>query len=116
MSRIKGSIGYWKGKELSNEMKKKISVAMTGKHQSEQAKEKLRLFFKGKPGHSQTIQTRAKIRAARMKQKLPTKDTSIELKVKDYLDRKGVNYIQQFNLGDRFHCDFYIPFLNLIVE
>ena|SRR3990167_1026416 len=130
-----------KGKVLSKEHKEKIADAhrgkpsgMLGKTQSQEQRYKVRVALKGRkrPPFSKKWrenlskanfqryikypELKNKLRIARLKQILPTSDTSIELKVKNYLDNKGVNYIHPFNLGDRFQCDFYIPFLNLIVE
>jgi len=76
-------------------------------------------FIKIKPSNWALLYTSVineKRKIARLKQKLPTIDTSIERKTKEWLDRKGINYIHPFNLGDKFQCDFYIPALNLIVE
>jgi len=87
---------YWLGKHLPEEMKRKIRITTRITTRKPKFREECRL--------------------RRLKQKLPTIDTSIELKVKKYLDDRKINYIHPFNLGNRFQCDFYIPFLNLIVE
>ena len=52
----------------------------------------------------------------RMNQEIPKTDTTIELKVKDQLEKLNMVFVHPFNLGDRFQCDFYIPILNLIIE
>lgn len=129
-----------KGKKLSEETRRRMSKAKKGKHYpkvsearrgkqstlgkhwklSERTKERMKGNknaggSKHKPKFH-TEETKQKIRDARLKQKLPTIDTSIERKTKEWFDRKGINYIHPFNLGDKFQCDFYLPFLNLIVE
>ena len=63
-----------------------------------------------------TPEINEKRRIARLKQVLPTKNTSIELTVKKFLDDNNIKYVQQFNLGNKFQCDFYLPIANLIVE
>ncbi len=80
---------------------------------SEETKRKMRENHKPE---FHTEKTKDKIRLARLKQKLPIIDTSIERKFKKWLDDKKINYIHPFNLGNKFQCDFYLSFLNLIVE
>jgi very-short-patch-repair endonuclease len=72
-----------------------------------------------KPDNWETLYTpeiNEKRRIARLKQKLPTIDTSIEIKVEEWLNENQIEYIHPFNLGNRFQCDFYLPTVNLIVE
>jgi len=119
-----GALGkHWFGKKRSEETKRKMSKARKGKRghwfgkkRSEETKRRMREAKKNHKPKFHTEKTKQKIREARLKQKLPTIDTSIEIKTKEWLDRKGINYIHPFNLGDKFQCDFYIPTLNLIVE
>jgi very-short-patch-repair endonuclease len=76
-------------------------------------------WFGKKPPNWKNLYTQEineKRRQARLKQKLPSIDTSIERKTKEWLESKKINYIHPFNLGNRFQCDFYIPTLNLIIE
>ena len=119
------------GKKHTEEAKRKMSEAHKGKpspmlgiHLSEETKRKINEARKGKGSWNKgmkglqkhTEETKQKIREARLKQKLPTIDTSIERKFDAYLKEKKINYIHPFNLGNKFQCDFYLPFLNLIVE
>jgi len=57
-----------------------------------------------------------KIRSARLRQKILMTDTSIEIIVRQQLEKYKVLFEHPFNLGDRFQCDFYVPILDLIVE
>jgi len=43
-------------------------------------------------------------------------DTSIELKVKEYLRELGIKYVHPYYLKPKFILDFYVPSLNLIIE
>jgi len=103
----------------SPETRKKISETnkgknnWLGKHHTEETKRKLSLIIKER---NSSEKVKRKLRLARLKQKLPIIDTSIERKTEEWLKRKGINYIHPFNLGDKFQCDFYLPFLNLIIE
>lgn len=42
--------------------------------------------------------------------------TSIEIKMADELSARGIDYIEQYNVGDRYVVDFYIPKYNIIIE
>lgn len=42
--------------------------------------------------------------------------TSIEIKMKGELDRLGVHNVPQYNLGDKFLLDFYLPEYNAAIE
>jgi len=86
-----------------------------------QASNSLKKYFsveenKHMKGRKHTLESREKIRLARLKQVLPKIDTSIERKVKEQLDYGKIEYIHPFNLGNKFQCDFFIPKLNLIIE
>lgn len=59
---------------------------------------------------------RNKHRLARLNQKIKQKDTSIEIKIREQLIAHEIEFEQQYNIGNRFEGDFYIPDLNLIVE
>lgn len=42
--------------------------------------------------------------------------TSIEVAMAVELERRGIEYIDQYNLGDKFSLDFYIPKYNVVIE
>lgn len=44
------------------------------------------------------------------------KRTSIEVKMAEELFRRGIEYIEQYNLGDKFALDFFLPEYQIVVE
>jgi len=85
-----------KGKTHSEESKLKMSEARKGnknsfygRHHSEESKRKI---SEANKGERCTKETRAKLRAARLKQIIPTKDTSIEVALQAELDRRDAIY------------------------
>jgi len=42
--------------------------------------------------------------------------TSIEIKMADELSERGIEYIEQYNLGDKFRLDFFLPEYNIVIE
>lgn len=121
-------------KELFNEGKLKI-IGMKGKHHSEETKQKIRLKAKLKRvphlektkikisesllGHKVNIQTRQKIKQARAKQIFPLKDTSIEVKIQNYLKMLGIDFLTHQHIKDIEHgyqCDILIPSMKLVIE
>ncbi|EGI2114790.1 DUF559 domain-containing protein [Listeria monocytogenes] len=42
--------------------------------------------------------------------------TSIEVKMAEELENRGLKYIEQYSLGDKFLIDFYIPQYNIAIE
>ncbi len=59
-----------------------------------------------------------KLRIARAKQVFPIKDTKIEVKIRNFLDILRIEYFQHkyMNIKHSYQCDFFIPFLNLVIE
>lgn len=45
-----------------------------------------------------------------------TRRTSIEIKMAEELERRGIEYIEQYNLGDKFVLDFLLPDFNIVIE
>lgn len=42
--------------------------------------------------------------------------TSIEIKMADELTLRGIKYIEQYNLGNKFALDFFLPEYNIVIE
>ena len=101
------------GRRHSEESKKKMSKAATGKHPSEETRRKMSVAHKGqipwntgKPRSQETRQkiresrigktlskeTRQKLREARLRQKPPTRNTSIERFLHEELDQRNISY------------------------
>lgn len=45
-----------------------------------------------------------------------TSGTSIEIKMREELVKRGITYEEQYNLGGKFALDFYLPELNTVIE
>lgn len=63
--------------------------------------------------------TKNKIKEARAKQILPLKDTSIEIKIQNFLKQLGISffthqYIKEIKHG--YQCDILIPSMDLVIE
>lgn len=50
------------------------------------------------------------------RQKIPYSATSIEIKVVEELKRRGIEYEDQYNFGDKFRPDFLLPEFKIIIE
>jgi len=90
-------------KRLTEAHKKAIGISCKGKN----------LGFK----HSET--TKEKIRRNTILQHIrgfPQTNTSIELHIKDVLDKNNIKYEHPFNFNNKFACDFAVPSKKLIIE
>jgi very-short-patch-repair endonuclease len=95
----KGQKSYWKGKHLSEETKKKISLTKHSRYTKE------RLSEIGKFARKNLV--------------MPKQDTSIEIKLQNFLKELNIEYyphqyIKEIEHG--YQCDIWIPSLNLIIE
>jgi very-short-patch-repair endonuclease len=107
-----------KGRKHTKEHIEKCRESRKGFKHSEETKEKMRKHHpwnKGKVGVYTEEQIKV-LRTKRLEQKNVMIDTSIELKVKEQLEKENIDFVHPFNLGNRFQCDFYLPSLNLIIE
>ncbi len=95
------------GKKFSQEHCDNISKSLKGRKLGElHSKEK-------------ADEIRSKIKIARSKQVLPIKDTSIEVKLQNYLKQLGIEfYTHQYikEIEHAYQCDIFIPSKNLIIE
>ncbi len=122
----KGQISYNRGKTLSEETKKKIytlkrnkniSFALKGKkrkHLSEEHKRKISLSLNGRIPSSSCF-----TKERRSKLIIPVKDSSIEVKIQNYLKELNIDFFTHQHIKEIEHgyqCDILIPYMNLIIE
>lgn len=71
--------------------------------------------FYGKKHSEKTIDL---IKQARAKQITPTKDTSIEVKIQNFLKQLGIEFFthQYIKIEHGYQCDIFIPSRNLVIE
>ncbi len=99
-------ISPMKGRTHTKETKKKIG-------------EKLKGRISPRKGKYHTEISKQKIRDSRKKQILPTKDTSIEIKIQNYLKTLRIDFFTHQYIKDIKHgyqCDIWIPSMELIIE
>ena len=111
-SRKKMSLSH-KGKPLSETNKNNIRLALLGRKIL--WKDKISLATKGNHNSPKTEITKE----SRKNIMLPVKDTSIELKIQNYLKELGITffthqYIKEIEHG--YQCDIFIPSMNLVIE
>ncbi len=94
-----------------------------GKKCSEEIKNKMSLKFKGKTleqlhNKEKVEQIRNKIKQARAKQIFPLKDSSIEVKIQNFLKELNIEFFthQYINIKHAYQCDILIPSKNLVIE
>lgn len=127
-----------KGKVISEENKEKLRYSMKEfwkknrdndrikERNKKISKTRKRLFKEGKLkinkgmlGKSVSEKTKEKIKEARSKQKVPFKDSSIEIKIQNFLKQLGIEfYTHQYikSIEHRYQCDILIPIMNMIIE
>jgi very-short-patch-repair endonuclease len=134
--RVESFIGekHWikKSGGHTQETKNKISRTKTGvsnfkkrgTHHSEETKEKIRQTKLSHPtrywlGKKRDLETMRKLKEARSKIVLPTKDTRIEIKIQRYLNWAKIPFYKHYYIKEIEHgyqCDILIPSMNLIIE
>jgi len=142
---LKGFGKFNKGKIRSIETRKKISNSKIGKKRSgdpknwkhsEKTKKKISLiqigirnspkteFKKGQIPWNKNLKISKQkypkfgFRTSRKKQIFPKKDTSIEVKIQDFLKQLGIEYFthQYMKIEHGYQCDILIPSMNLVIE
>ena len=140
---LKGNIPWNKGIPRSEETKRKISLANTGKKHTEEDKKKMSISIlkrKSELGYINSPETRRKISLANKGKKhseetkkkmsvrmtearktiiVPKKDTLIEVKIQNYLKQLNVDFFTHQYMNDIEHgyqCDIFIPAMDLIIE
>ena len=118
---------YCEGKIPWNKGKKGLQVGwnkgMKGFKHSKEAKEKMKgriPWNKGITGyHIHSKEHIEKLKERRAKQIFPIKDTSIEVKIQDFLKELKMEFFthQIMNkIKHRYQCDILIPSMNLVIE
>ncbi len=112
------------GQKRTDEQKKRISDSIKNGYENgrinprkgvkmlEETKKKIGL---GNKGNLHTAETKEKIRIKRLKQILPTKDTSIEIKIQTLLSDKGIKFEKHKSILGKYQVDIFIK-PNLIIE
>ncbi len=131
----KGQKGYGAGRILSKETRNLMSKNRKGKNLGQKAWNKNKTMeesfgeqkaeeLKEKISKQTKIAMqdpiiRKQIREARAKQIFPLNDTSIEIKVQDFLKQLGIEFYTHQHLSEIEHayqCDILIPAMKLVIE
>ncbi len=131
-----------RGKHHTLESKKKLSESHKGRHLSKSTEFKKgiipwnknktnigdlrktpieeisRKISEAKKGHLVSKETRQKIKEARKKLIFPIRDTSIEIKIQNFLTKLDIPFLthQYLEIEHAYQCDILIPSLNLVIE
>ena len=110
----------------SPDARKKLSETWKRKWANGEVTERQRTHIKGegintqfKKGHEVNEKTREAVRKNRAKQIFPIKDTSIEVKIQNFLKELGIEFFTHFYIKDIklvYRCDIFIPSIKLIIE
>jgi len=114
------------GRECSDETRNKISKSQIGKIiPLEQIRKMVstRLshggYISAMKGKKHTEESKKKMRIKRALQIFPVKDTSIEIKIQDFLKDLNMDFVTHNYMSDIYHsyqCDIYLPKYNIILE
>lgn len=110
-----------KSKTLKEQYKSGKRVSARGflnkKHTDEWKKEASRRVS-GNLNPSKRPEVREKMKEARKQQIVPKKDTSIEIKIQNFLKELNIKFEvhKYINIEHGYQCDVYIPSSNLIIE
>ena len=126
--KMKGKNNPFYGKHHSKEIRLKMSKNRRGKLVGEshfmkkkEISEKVRISRLNtikKRGYLHTENSIEKIRKQRAKQIFPIKDTSIEVKIQNFLKKLGIEFFthQYMKIPHGYQCDILIPSMNLVIE
>ncbi len=107
------------GEEKAKKIKEKLRKnhkGMFGRHHSEETKNKLSIAHKGIKHTEEAIE---KIKKARLNQIFPIKDSSIEIKIQNFLKQLGIEFFTHFYIKEiehKYRCDIFIPSMKLVIE
>lgn len=120
---FKGKNIWIKGRHHSEEAKIKISNFQKGKVISEETKNRMSLnnarYWKGKKKSPFSEEHKRKLKIVRSKRIFPLKDTTIEVKIQNFLKILGIDFFtHQYmkEINHAYQCDIFIPSKNLIIE
>lgn len=101
--------GYWLGKNRDQATIEKISKNRKGKCMGKENP-----FF----GKKHSVEVIEIIKAARARTIFPLKDSSIELKIQNYLKFLNIDFQlhKQMNIKHSYQADIFIPSMNLVIE
>ncbi len=90
---------------------KKNKGLRKGKKMSEEIKNKMKKYWRSPIGRKQQ-------REKRVNQIFPKKDTSIEVKIQNFLKQLGIEFFthQYMKIEHGYQCDILIPSINLVIE
>lgn len=101
----KKHIPWNKGIPRSEKTKRKLSEINKGRKLTEKHKKKLSISHLGKYPSKETIR---KMQIARLNQKFPLKDSSIELKLQEELKKRGIKFETHKNIENIAQPDIFI--------
>jgi very-short-patch-repair endonuclease len=104
------------GLKRSDEFKINLSIKNTGKIRTPEQRKHYSEGGKKRPKPSE--ETKKKIRMKRLNQIIPIKDTSIEIKIQNYLKMLDVEFVKHkiIMIEHSYQCDIFVPSLNLVIE
>jgi len=108
-----------RGKRQTRHAKIMQGRSMRGKHHTLKARQSISRNGKGKHLGPFTLEHRMKIKENRIKQIMPIKDTSIEIKIQNYLKELGIEfYTHQYmkEIEHSYQCDIFIPVQKFIEQ
>jgi very-short-patch-repair endonuclease len=120
-----GHKGWWKGKKFSEEHKRKIRLSIIGNEnptKSLKVRRKMSLsqieFYKTDKGLNRRREISKTIKKLRKTQIFPKKDTSIEIKIQNFLKQLDIEFFthQYMKIKHGYQCDILIPSMNLVIE
>jgi len=100
----------------------KIKKSKLGKMASKKTKEKMRISHLKEKNPMWKVnrpkEWRENQRKVRAKQILPKKDTTIEVKIQNFLKKLGIDFFthQYMKIKHGYQCDILIPSMNLVIE
>jgi len=133
--RVKKYVDKLKGRVFTEEWRRKIKESKI--NTSKETRKKMSLAKKGKVpscvysrrsyvgkdnpryGKKHTEEAKKKIRERRAKQIFPLKDSSIEIKIQNFLKQLSIEYFtHQYRkeIKHGYQCDIFIPLMNLVIE